>query len=152
MFVAYVQGLLQADAGRSQRESGGAGDHRGYSELCLFLPTLAAAAARWRERRNIQIRYILLGVAGGAFGGLRISRWNPIGGVVGGIVGGIVAAIESLCKQAQNYADLRRSFGGRRPPLQARPKKRLLCICPNSIAGSSESPLKLLCTTAARPR
>jgi hypothetical protein len=40
---------------------------------------------------------ILLGVAGGAFGGLRMSGWNPIGGVVGGIVGGIVAAVESLC-------------------------------------------------------
>src|SRR5215216_2154349 len=34
------------------------------------------------------IRNILLGVAGGAFGGLRMSGWNPIGGVVGGIVGG----------------------------------------------------------------
>jgi len=43
------------------------------------------------------IRNILLGVAGGAFGGLRMSGWNPIGGVVGGIVGGIVAAVESLC-------------------------------------------------------
>ena len=36
-------------------------------------------------------------VAGGAFGGLRMSGWNPIGGVVGGIVGGIIAAVESLC-------------------------------------------------------
>jgi hypothetical protein len=43
------------------------------------------------------IRNILLGVAGGAFGGLRMSGWNPIGGVVGGIVGGVVAAVESLC-------------------------------------------------------
>ena len=43
------------------------------------------------------IRNILLGVAGGAFGGLRMSGWNPIGGGVGGIVGGIVAAVESLC-------------------------------------------------------
>jgi len=43
------------------------------------------------------IRNILLGVAGGAFGGLRMSGWNPIGGVVGGIVGGIIAAVESLC-------------------------------------------------------
>jgi hypothetical protein len=43
------------------------------------------------------IRNILLGVAGGAFGGLRMSGWNPIGGVVGGVVGGIVAAVESLC-------------------------------------------------------
>jgi hypothetical protein len=43
------------------------------------------------------IRNILLGVAGGAFGGLRMSGWNPIGGVVGGLVGGVVAAVESLC-------------------------------------------------------
>jgi hypothetical protein len=43
------------------------------------------------------IRNILLGVAGGAFGGLRMSGWNPIGGVVGGVVGGIIAAVESLC-------------------------------------------------------
>jgi len=31
------------------------------------------------------IRNILLGIAGGAFGGLRMSGWNPIGGVVGGL-------------------------------------------------------------------
>jgi hypothetical protein len=43
------------------------------------------------------IRNILLGVAGGAFGGLRMSGWNPIGGVVGGIVGGIIAGVEALC-------------------------------------------------------
>lgn len=43
------------------------------------------------------IRNILLGVAGGAFGGLRMSGWNPIGGVVGGIVGGIIAAVGELC-------------------------------------------------------
>ena len=34
------------------------------------------------------IRNILLGVAGGAFGGLRMSGWNPIGGIIGGVVGG----------------------------------------------------------------
>jgi hypothetical protein len=34
---------------------------------------------------------------GGAFGGLRMSGWNPIGGVVGGVVGGIIAGIEALC-------------------------------------------------------
>jgi hypothetical protein len=43
------------------------------------------------------VRDILLGVAGGAFGGLRMSGWNPIGGVVGGIVGGAIAAVEALC-------------------------------------------------------
>lgn len=43
------------------------------------------------------VRDILLGVAGGAFGGLRMSGWNPIGGVVGGVVGGIIAGVEALC-------------------------------------------------------
>jgi hypothetical protein len=43
------------------------------------------------------VRDILLGVAGGAFGGLTMSGWNPIGGVVGGVVGGIVAGIKGLC-------------------------------------------------------
>jgi hypothetical protein len=43
------------------------------------------------------IRNILLGVAGGAFGGLRMSGWNPIGGVVGGVVGGIIAGVKELC-------------------------------------------------------
>jgi hypothetical protein len=43
------------------------------------------------------VRNIRLGIAGGAFGGLRMSGWNPIGGVVGGIVGGAIAAVESLC-------------------------------------------------------
>jgi hypothetical protein len=43
------------------------------------------------------VRDILLGVAGGAFGGLQMSGWNPIGGVVGGVVGGAIAAVEALC-------------------------------------------------------
>ena len=43
------------------------------------------------------VRDILLGVAGGAFGGLQMSGWNPIGGVVGGVVGGIIAGIKELC-------------------------------------------------------
>ena len=43
------------------------------------------------------VRDILLGVAGGAFGGLRMSGWNPIGGIVGGVVGGAIAAVEALC-------------------------------------------------------
>ena len=43
------------------------------------------------------VRDILLGVAGGAFGGLTMSGWNPIGGVVGGVVGGVIAGIKALC-------------------------------------------------------
>jgi hypothetical protein len=43
------------------------------------------------------VRDILLGVAGGALGGLYSSGWNPIGGVVGGVVGGIVAGVKALC-------------------------------------------------------
>jgi len=43
------------------------------------------------------VRDILIGVAGGALGGLRMSGWNPIGGVVGGVVGGAIAAVEALC-------------------------------------------------------
>jgi hypothetical protein len=43
------------------------------------------------------VRDILLGVAGGAFGGLTMSGWNLIGGVVGGVVGGIIAGVEALC-------------------------------------------------------
>jgi len=39
----------------------------------------------------------LVAAAGGAFGGLRMSGWNPIGGVVGGIVGGIIAGVKELC-------------------------------------------------------
>ncbi|MGZ5021992.1 MAG: hypothetical protein ACXWFY_05910 [Chthoniobacterales bacterium] len=43
------------------------------------------------------VRDILLGVAGGAFGGLQMSGWNPIGGVVGGVVGGVIAGVKALC-------------------------------------------------------
>lgn len=43
------------------------------------------------------VRDILLGVAGGAFGGLQMSGWNPIGGIVGGVVGGVIAGIKGLC-------------------------------------------------------
>jgi hypothetical protein len=49
------------------------------------------------KRSEHPIRDILLGVAGGAFGGLMMSGWNPIGGVVGGVVGGIVAGLKGLC-------------------------------------------------------
>lgn len=43
------------------------------------------------------VRDILLGVGGGALGGLHMSGWNPIGGVVGAVVGGIVAGVKALC-------------------------------------------------------
>ncbi len=49
------------------------------------------------KRSQHPVRDILLGVAGGAFGGLSMSGWNPIGGVVGGVVGGIIAGIKALC-------------------------------------------------------
>ena len=58
---------------------------------------MAGAGACWRGSHNNPVRDILLGVAGGAFGGLRMSGWNPIGGVVGGVVGGAIAAVEALC-------------------------------------------------------
>jgi hypothetical protein len=51
----------------------------------------------YAQKSQHPVRDILLGVAGGAFGGLRMSGWNPIGGVVGGIVGGAIAAVEALC-------------------------------------------------------
>jgi len=49
------------------------------------------------KKNDHPVRNILLGVAGGAFGGLQMSGWNPIGGVVGGVVGGIIAGIKELC-------------------------------------------------------
>jgi hypothetical protein len=61
-------------------------------------PTKPGRHARALARASKHpIRNILLGVAGGAFGGLRMSGWNPIGGVVGGIVGGIIAGVKELC-------------------------------------------------------
>jgi hypothetical protein len=54
------------------------------------------------------VRDILLGVAGGAIGGLRMSGWNPIGGVVGGVVGG---AIERW-KRSANFKDHKTSLTG----------------------------------------
>jgi len=49
------------------------------------------------KKADHPVRDILLGVVGGALGGLRMSGWNPIGGVVGGVVGGIIAGIKALC-------------------------------------------------------
>jgi hypothetical protein len=64
------------------------------------VPRLAKPGRRGRilaKQSAHPVRDILLGVAGGAFGGLRMSGWNPIGGVVGGVVGGVIAGIEALC-------------------------------------------------------
>lgn len=58
---------------------------------------LGRRARIFAQKSQHPVRDILLGVAGGAFGGLRMSGWNPIGGVVGGIVGGAIAAVEALC-------------------------------------------------------
>jgi hypothetical protein len=35
-------------------------------------------------------------MAGAAFGRLRMSGWNPIGGAVGGVVSGAIVAVEAL--------------------------------------------------------
>jgi hypothetical protein len=64
------------------------------------VPSLTKRGRRGRilaKASQHPVRDILLGVAGGAFGGLRMSGWNPIGGVVGGVVGGIIAGVEALC-------------------------------------------------------
>ena len=64
------------------------------------VPSSAKPGRRARmlaARSQHPVRDILLGVAGGAIGGLRMSGWNPIGGVVGGVVGGAIAAVEALC-------------------------------------------------------
>jgi hypothetical protein len=58
---------------------------------------LGRRARIFAQKSQHPVRDILLGVAGGAFGGLRMSGWNPIGGIVGGIVGGAIAAVEALC-------------------------------------------------------
>jgi hypothetical protein len=80
---------------------------RGASPVALTIMGVIANSARKstlgpRGRALLKaskhpVRDILLGVAGGAFGGLQMSGWNPIGGVVGGIVGGIIAGVEALC-------------------------------------------------------
>ena len=61
-------------------------------------PTKAGRRSRALARASQHpVRDILLGVAGGAFGGLQMSGWNPIGGVVGGVVGGVIAGVKALC-------------------------------------------------------
>jgi hypothetical protein len=97
-FLAYVHGLhkrMLADRSASP------------IALTIFgvvansdVPSLNKLGRRGRilaKASQHPVRNILLGIAGGAFGGLRMSGWNPIGGVVGGIVGGAIAAVESLC-------------------------------------------------------
>ena len=95
-FVAYVQGIhkrMLADRSASPVALAIIGAIANYA-----IPSNVGRRGRALARAaKHPIRNILLGVAGGAFGGLRMSGWNPIGGVVGGIVGGIVAAVESLC-------------------------------------------------------
>jgi hypothetical protein len=61
------------------------------------LPSKLGRRGRILAKSQHPVRDILIGVAGGALGGLRMSGWNPIGGVVGGIVGGAIAAVEALC-------------------------------------------------------
>ena len=95
-FVAYVQGLhkrLLADRNASPVALAIIGAIANYAIPSKFGPRGRALARAAKH----PIRNILLGVAGGAFGGLRMSGWNPIGGVVGGIVGGIIAGVKELC-------------------------------------------------------
>src|SRR5919106_410783 len=95
-FVAYVQGIhkrMLADRSASPVALAIIGSIANYAIPSNFGGRSRALARAAKH----PIRNILLGVAGGAFGGLRMSGWNPIGGVVGGIVAGIVAAVESLC-------------------------------------------------------
>jgi hypothetical protein len=95
-FLAYAQSLhkrMQADRNASPVALAIVGVIANYSP-----PTKPGRRARMLAAQSQHpVRDILLGVAGGAFGGLRMSGWNPIGGVVGGIVGGAIAAVEALC-------------------------------------------------------
>ena len=96
-FLAYVQSLhkrMLADRDASAVALAIVGVIANSS-----VPSLTKLGRRGRALKAARhpIRNILLGVAGGAFGGLQMSGWNPIGGVVGGIVGGIIAGVEALC-------------------------------------------------------
>jgi hypothetical protein len=97
-FVAYAQGLhkrMLADRSASPVALAIVGVIANYA---VPSPTKLGRRARIIARQSQHpVRDILLGVAGGAFGGLRMSGWNPIGGVVGGVVGGAIAAVEALC-------------------------------------------------------
>ena len=95
-FVAYVQGIhkrMLADRKASPVALVIIGVIANYA-----IPSNVGRRGRAMARASKHpVRDILLGVAGGAFGGLRMSGWNPIGGVVGGVVGGAIAAVEALC-------------------------------------------------------
>jgi hypothetical protein len=96
-FLAYTHGLhkrMLADRSASPVALMIAGVIANYEA-----PSPGKLGRRGRLRASSQhpVRDILIGVAGGAFGGLRMSGWNPIGGVVGGVVGGIIAGVEALC-------------------------------------------------------
>jgi hypothetical protein len=95
-FVAYVQGLhkrMLADRSVSPVALAITGVIANYA-----IPSNFGRRGRALARASKHpVRDILLGVAGGAFGGLQMSGWNPIGGVVGGVVGGAIAAVEALC-------------------------------------------------------
>jgi hypothetical protein len=95
-FVAYVQGLhkrMLPDRSASPVALAIIGVIGNYAA-----PSQSGRRGRVLARQSQHpVRDILLGVAGGAFGGLRMSGWNPIGGVVGGVVGGAIAAVEALC-------------------------------------------------------
>jgi hypothetical protein len=93
---SHGNGVLQL---KGEGQPGRASDRRGDCQLRRSFAdeALAAAAGSLAKASQHPVRDILLGVAGGAFGGLRMSGWNPIGGVIGGVVGGIIAGIEALC-------------------------------------------------------
>jgi hypothetical protein len=78
-FVAYVQGLhkrMLTDRSASPVALAIIGAIANYAIPSNFGPRGRAMARAAKH----PIRNILLGVAGGAFGGLRMSGWNPIGG------------------------------------------------------------------------
>jgi len=97
-FVAYAQELhkrMLSDRNASPVALTIIGAIANYAVPSLTKPGRRARVLSKASQHPV--RDILLGVAGGAFGGLRMSGWNPIGGVVGGIVGGIIAGVEALC-------------------------------------------------------
>jgi hypothetical protein len=97
-FIPYAQALhkrLQIDRNASPVALAIVGAVANYA---VASPDQLGRHARMLARQSQHpVRDILLGVAGGALGGLRMSGWNPIGGVVGGVVGGAIAAVEALC-------------------------------------------------------
>ena len=95
-FLAYVQSLhkrMQADRNASPVALAITGAIANF----ISPPKPGRRARVMAKQSQHPVRDILLGVAGGAFGGLQMSGWNPIGGVVGGVVGGAIAAVKALC-------------------------------------------------------